>query len=576
MIICYTENDRSIKLRWRENGIRQEKRIPQVYPYFFIKHSDKRHRTFKSKEFVNGKNTTIKWPFRYEEGDWVNLEGRKLTKVIVGKPSDVAPARKLWKTTYEADVAIHYRYCIDNLTKIPEYEMRKWYWDMEWLNNDPLYGDAITAIAVYDNYFKSHRVYCWFPDNTVRLFDNENFNVFQYKSEREMLDTFVGDMVAQDPDMLIAWFGLKFDLPKLIERMVYCGLDPRNLSPYGVVNGVYESSNEIVISNTDYSPIAQPIKGRITLNLDLAFERQWNDAQRGTLPSLALDYVGETVLGQKKLVSEKFPDKNEFFKRGWLEDSERYLEYAMMDVELIRKLDEDNFTSEAILALQRLLIAPFDACFYASNMGSMYFMRHATWKAPTGQKKMKCPSCRKEVKTQKKCPLCKASMFDDYEGAMIYDPMTEGTNGLHLNVAAFDFSGLYPSMILARNISWETFSDEPTEFVCNIKTPRDFSPVTEEELIYYKTDELGLLPRCVRDLKVLRDDYKKKMKAADTQEEYVKWFNNQMAVKRLSASFYGIVAYRSFGWFNLDMAASITASAREAIRMAAFKVRELA
>jgi DNA polymerase elongation subunit (family B) len=48
-----------------------------------------------------------------------------------------------------------------------------------------------------------------------------------------------------------------------------------------------------------------------------------------------------------------------------------------------------------------------------------------------------------------------------------------------------------------------------------------------------------------------------------------------MAVKRLSASFYGIVAYRSFGWFNLDMAASITASAREAIRMAAFKVREL-
>ena len=38
-------------------------------------------------------------------------------------------------------------------------------------------------------------------------------------------------------------------------------------------------------------------------------------------------------------------------------------------------------------------------------------------------------------------------------GAMIYDPLDEGTNGLHLGVAAFDYAGLYPSMMIARNIS---------------------------------------------------------------------------------------------------------------------------
>ena len=319
MIICYTDNTRSINLRWRDaENKRQEKIVTDFRPYFFIKQTDKRPETYKAKEFINGKNRSIDWPFLYEEGDWVNLEGRQLTKVIVGKPADIASARKLWKQTYEADVAFHHRYCVDELTEIPEYNMRKWYWDMEWLNNDPLYGDAITAIAVYDNYSKSHCVYCWFPDNTVRLFDYENLKVLQYKSEREMLERFVDDIQDQDPDMLLAWFGLKFDLPKLIERMVYCGLDPRNLSPYDMVNGVYESSNEIVISNTDYSPTAQPIKGRITLNLDLAFERQWNDAQRGTLPSLALDYVGETVLGQKKLVSENSLTRmNSSSEDGW-------------------------------------------------------------------------------------------------------------------------------------------------------------------------------------------------------------------------------------------------------------------
>ena len=92
---------------------------------------------------------------------------------------------------------------------------------------------------------------------------------------------------------------------------------------------------------------------------------------------------------------------------------------------------------------------------------------------------------------------------------------------------------------------------------------------------YYNTDKLGLLPQAVLDLKVLRNEYKKMMKESKNKSDYVKWNNNQLAVKRLMASFYGIVAFQGFGWADVDLAASITASAREAIRTAAFKVREL-
>ena len=46
-----------------------------------------------------------------------------------------------------------------------------------------------------------------------------------------------------------------------------------------------------------------------------------------------------------------------------------------------------------------------------------------------------------------------------------------------LNVAAFDFAGLYPSMMIARNISWETKSLEPTEFAVNVSVPRNFQPL---------------------------------------------------------------------------------------------------
>ena len=74
-------------------------------------------------------------------------------------------------------------------------------------------------------------------------------------------------------------------------------------------------------------------------------------------------------------------------------------------------------------------------------------MRNASWKAPTGRKGERA----------------------SYDGAMVYDPLSEGTNGLHLGGAAFDFAGLYPSMAVARNISWETKSEEPTEFAVNVK-----------------------------------------------------------------------------------------------------------
>ena len=160
-----------------------------------------------------------------------------------------------------------------------------------------------------------------------------------------MLENFLSTMVIKDPDMLIAWFGNFADIPKLLQRACALGLNPLVISPIGKIKGVKANKNgyKYTMGDKGYSQIEQPIGGRITLNLDLAFERQWNDSQRGTLPSLSLDYIGQTVLGKNKLVSEKFPDSNEFYRRAWLEDTETYLKYAFIDVELMVEIDETNF-----------------------------------------------------------------------------------------------------------------------------------------------------------------------------------------------------------------------------------------
>jgi DNA polymerase elongation subunit (family B) len=550
----------------------QTKTIPykDFRPYMFIRKEAKLSLQATNRTVISSRDRSGSFQiemFFEENDDYKNLAGDELVKLTwtPNHPKFAMDIRQYLKgleiETYEGKVPHHHRYAVDCLTELPVYEMRKCYWDMEWMTTGK-YKDMITTIVAYDSYDKEYKIFAWFPKDKLDeiAFDRDgprrvtDYNPNIYSSEKTMLAGFLSYLMNREPDMLISWFGWKFDLPKLIHRMAKYNLDPRLISPFDEVSGVSWQGEKVKVYRKqvdNWSPTYQPIKGMITVPLELAFERQWNDSQQGTLPSLALDYVAESVLGEKKLVSEKFPDKNEFFAKAWLEDSATYIEYAKVDVELLVRIDEKNHLTEAILALQRLLVAPHDACYYASNMGGTYFMRNAPWKAPTSVKKD----------------------GGRYDGAMVYDPLSESTNGLHTNVAALDFKSLYPSMIIARNISWETKSNTPTKLGCNLMEPKDFSESDEKDMRYYQTDKLGILPKSLLELQELREEYKSRMRS--DPDNYIIWNNNQLAVKRLMASFYGITAYQGFSWYDLDIAASITASAREAIRLAAKEVRNL-
>lgn len=127
-------------------------------------------------------------------------------------------------------------------------------------------------------------------------------------------------MIVKDPDMLIAWFGNFADVPMLLKRCCALGINPMQLSPIGRVEGVKKTSKGFEYTKGDegFSSIKQPIGGRITLNLDHAFERQWNDSQRGTLPSLALDYVSSLLFGEGKSKKQSLPTPmNSIVGLGW-------------------------------------------------------------------------------------------------------------------------------------------------------------------------------------------------------------------------------------------------------------------
>ena len=176
MIISQASN--GISLSWRdfdpdtgEQNVRWSNFIKyeDFPPFFFIKDTD-----YKPENFI----TTSRWgktsvvEVRYEEGDYVNLEGEKLTKVLCSHPSQIPKVRKEFSKTYEADVLYTHRYAIEKIKEMPEYEMRKWYWDIEWQQGGEHDG-AITCIVAYDNYKGEFYRWSWTPMDLTNIEDDE-------------------------------------------------------------------------------------------------------------------------------------------------------------------------------------------------------------------------------------------------------------------------------------------------------------------------------------------------------------------------------------------------------------------
>ena len=145
------------------------------------------------------------------------------------------------------------------------------------------------------------------------------------------------------------------------------------------------------------------------------------------------------------------------------------------------------------------------------------------------------------------------------QGAIVLDPEEIGSVGLHKNTVILDFTGLYPSMMVAYNASWETKVLKGEE--------------SDDDIIgdkcRFKRNPQGILPASVKELDELRDLYKARRdgcaEKGDTKG-YQKWDAAQKTVKRLRATFYGLMAFKGFAWGDMDIARTITYGGRKALK----------
>jgi len=185
-------------------------------------------------------------------------------------------------------------------------------------------------------------------------------------------------------------------------------------------------------------------------------------------------------------------------------------------------------------------------CRYASTLSGsayarVYFMRKADFKQRSGI------GYGIEIPDEDKWTI---------KGAIVLDPEELNTVGLHKNVAILDFAGLYPSMMEAYNTSWEV----------KVAKGEEHNDDIVGDGCRFRKQPLGVLPSCVNELNVLRDDYKRLRQEATDSNEIRKWDDAQKTVKRLRASFYGLMGYQKFGWADKDIARTITYGGRTALK----------
>ena len=371
-----------------------------------------------------------------------------------------------------------------------------------------LYSIAVSCEAVEQVFIVKDQ-----PESHDSRIDKGGINICWCKSEKEALLGFFEWLRKYDPDVIIGWNVIAFDLDFLQWKckQLNIALD------LGRGNQQQQNSAILLPQQSGHLHLAR-IPGRVVLDgissLRGAF---WS------FESFALDYVAEKLLGRKKLISAATgSDKLAEIQRQYREDPVALAKYNLEDCRLVSEIFEKtdllNFSIQRAnmtgLAIDRQggSSAAFD------NLYLPRLHRHG----------FVAPDIGSQTNTQHS------------PGGYVMDSQP----GLYENVLVLDFKSLYPSII-------RTFKIDPLGLAVHADIEDSIPGFLEAEF----SRDKNILPDIVTQLWHDRDVAKKD--------------NNQplsQAIKIIMNSFYGVLGSSGCRFFNPQLASSITMRGHQIIQ----------
>ncbi len=376
----------------------------------------------------------------------------------------------------------------------------------------------------------------------------------QFNNEYDLLNDFIAWWIENTPEVVTGWNSKLYDIPYLVRRIdrILGEKLMKRLSPWGLV-----SEDETYISGRKH--ISYDIGGISQLDyLDL-YKKFTYKAQE----SYRLDYIASVELGQKKLDHSEFDTFKDFYTNGW----QKFVEYNIIDVELVDRMEDKMKLIELALTLAYDAKVNYEDVFYQVRMWDTIIYNYLK------DKGIVIP------------PKIKSDKNEKYAGAYVKEPIP----GKYDWVVSFDLNSLYPHLIMQYNISPETLQDTRHSSATVDKILNkdiDFSGYEDFAVCangsMYRKDVRGFLPELMDKIYKDRTIFKKKMLAAKQQyektptkvleKEIARCNNIQMARKIQLNSAYGAIGNQYFRYYKLANAEAITLSDQVSIRWIENKV----
>ena len=404
--------------------------------------------------------------------------------------------------------------------------------------------EEILAISVQD--YNTKKIITW----GVKPFVNNRSDVtYHYcPSEYELLNSFLNYWMVDVPDVVTGWNIQLYDIPYICKRLNrVLGEKPmKRFSNWGLV-----TEGEIYINGRKHTTF--DVGGLTQLDyLDL-YKKFTYKAQE----SYRLDYIAEVELGQKKLDHSEFDTFKDFYTQGW----QKFIEYNIVDVELVDRLEDKMKLIELALTMAYDAKVNYADVFYQVRMWDNIIYNYLK------KRNIVIPPKNKSQKNEK------------YAGAYVKEPIP----GKYDWVVNFDLNSLYPHLIMQYNISPETLIDErhPNVTVDKILNQqisfemyKDYSVCANGAM--FRKDIRGFLPELMEKMYHDRVIFKKKMieakkeyektKNKELVKEIARCNNIQMAKKISLNSAYGAIGNQYFRYYKLENAEAITLSGQVSIR----------
>ena len=397
-------------------------------------------------------------------------------------------------------------------------------------------SEEILAITIQE--YNTKKITTW----GIKPFLNKQKNVTYYHcpTEHELLSHFINYWMSDVPDVITGWNIQLYDIPYICKRLnrVLGEKIMKRFSPWGLV-----SESETYIMGRKHTIF--DVGGVTQLDyLDL-YKKFTYKAQE----SYRLDYIAQVELGQKKLDHSEFETFKDFYTHGW----QKYIEYNIVDVELVDRLEDKMKLIELALTMAYDAKVNYGDVFYQVRMWDNIIYNYLK------KRNIVIPPKNRSQKNEK------------YAGAYVKEPIP----GKYDWVVSFDLNSLYPHLIMQYNISPETILDEkhPTVSVDKILDEKISFEMYKDNAVcangaMYRKDVRGFLPELMEKMYGDRVIFKKKMLQAkqeyektptkELEKEIARCNNIQMAKKISLNSAYGAIGNQYFRYYKLANAEAIT------------------